>query len=557
MYCKSAAGILLILIAISCATPISPTGGEPDRTGPKIIETKPVNGLVNFDDDEIEIQFDKFVSRPSLRQAISIEPDVNIPFDIKWSRRKAKIQFDSELPENTTIILRIGTDLADTRGNRLERPFQLALSTGPVIDEGRVRARIRSVIDGSARQGLKVFLIREPRGISDPANYIAETDTAGIAEFSFLGEGIYRPLWVDDRNNNRIWEPPRENAQPFYTEKFKLERGDEVDIGTLYITQQDTVPPSLEGVGLLTGEYLRLRFNEEVFWEDFSRIDILDSLGNVYSAAYPIYVPPEDPLVLLAQSETPLDASQEFMVELHDLTDAAGNQAEVNISPFPGSAVADTISLKLLGSRSVDGIFPDEPIVIAYNKFIDNPDVVDSLIVIEGDRPVRDWQHLEIDRHRLIIYPPDVWQGGITYEARAWDPFDMRHQNIRPQIWQRNQLGSISVVVEEADSAAVYELRIRDKDKKISVSQRFNKEVEIDNLPPLEYTVIVFEDINENGRWDSGTIDPYRAPEPYFVQSKIPVREGFTSEINVVFQTGIEIIDDVPDENENEPEDPE
>lgn len=548
--------LLFLIMVVSCATPVSPTGGEPDRIGPKIIETTPQNGTVNFSDDEIEIEFDSFIDRSNLRPALSIEPDLNLQFDINHGRRIAAIEFDSALPENTTVIVRIGTDLTDTRGNKLEKPFQLALSTGPVIDRGKVTARIQSFEDGSRESGLKVFLIREPRNIYDAANYIAETDTAGLAEFSFLGEGTYRPLWVDDRNNNRIWEPERENAQPFYMESFELSRGDEINIGTLFVARQDTTPPVLEGVGLLTEDRLRLRFNEEVFWEDDSRIEIFDSLDTGYSTAYPIVVPAEDPLVLIAQSERGLIQEQNFTVELINIRDASGNEAEVNIEPFPGSAVEDTVSLELLGSKSRAGIYPDEPVVVTYNKFIDDPLVTDSLIVIEGDRPVRNWDSLNVERHQLFIHPGIVWQAGISYEFRAWDPFNLRHEIIRPTVWQRNQFGEINVVIEGADTTAVHVVQISDNDENVSIHESFEREIEIDDLPPLEYTVIVFQDSNDNGRWDSGIIDPYRAPEPYFIQVEVPVREGFTSEIRVEFETEIEIVSDDSENEEDTGSDP-
>jgi len=560
------AGLYLLLLILfgSCATPVSPTGGEPDRTGPKIIKTSPENGAVNFAENEIEIEFNKFINRSTLQRALSIEPDLNLQVDINHGRKKATIEFDSELPDNTTIIIRIGTELTDTRSNKLENPFQLALSTGPIIDRGKVTARVRLHEDGSAESGLKVFLIREPRGIYDPANYVAETDTAGLVEFSFLGEGTYRPLWVADRNNNRIWEPEREAAQPFYSEKFDLKRGDEIDIGTMYLAELDTTAPVLEGVGLLTENRLRLRFDEEVFWEEDSRIEVTDTLMNPYTTAFPIFVPPEDPLVLLAQSERGLTPEQNFLIEMVYIKDEAGNEAVADIEPFPGSAVEDTVSLKLLGSKSVDGVFPDEPVVITYNKFIDDPLVTDSLIVIEGDRPVRGWDSLNVDKHRLYIYPRDVWQAGITYEFRVWDPFDLRHENIRPVVWQRNQLGEIGIAVSDADTNGLHEVRINDKDENVSVSRSFDREIEIDDLPPLEYTVKVFRDLNGNGSWDSGDLDPYRAPEPYFVQRNVPVREGFTSEINVEFKTEIRVlendsedaeendIDQKPDNNESE-----
>ena len=543
--------IIIICLAFaffsSCATPISPSGGEPDREGPSIITTHPEPGTVDFSDDEVEFEFDQFVNRQSFTRALSIEPDLNLDFEINWGRKSVKVEFGSDLPDNTTIIITVGTDLQDTRSNKMARPFTLALSTGPVIDRGKVRAKIRSSADGKSIAGQKVFLVREPGTFESPANYVAETDTSGTVEFSYLGEGTYRPLWVDDINNNRTWEQERETAQPFYVENFELNRGDLVDLGTLYTSGVDTTAPVLEGVGLLTSDRLRMRFNEEIFWDDDSDIAVNDTLGNLKTTAYPLYVPPEDPLVLIAQSDDPIEEGQFFTVNPEKLHDEAGNNAITQIEPFPGSSVSDTISIRYLGSKSESGLFPDEAAVLAYNKFIDNQAVIDSLIVIEGDRPVRNWPELELERNKLIINPQQAWQGGVAYEFRVWDPFEFTHKNLRPKIWHRNQLGSIEISVENADTTAVYHAVISNESEELSFEESFTETVEIKDLPPLEYVVKVFEDKNKNKRWDRGSLIPYSEPEQLFIQSKIPVKEAFVSEVNVEFREALEIIEEQQD----------
>jgi len=531
----------------SCATPVSPGGGEPDRQGPAIIATKPEPGAVNFDDDEVEFEFDQFVNRQSFTEALTIEPNLNLDFDINWGRKSVEVEFVSELPENTTIILTVGTDLTDTRSNKMSKPFTLALSTGPVIDRGGVRAKIRSSIDGKSVAGQKVFLIREPGTVESPASYVAETDTSGTVEFSYLGEGTYRPFWVDDINNNRTWEPSREAAQPFYVENFELKRGDVADLGTLYTVRTDTLGPILEGVGLLTSNRLRLRFNEEIFWDDDSGIAVSDTLGNLKTRAYPLYVPPGDPLVLIAQSEDPLSEEEFFTADPGSLFDEAGNRAEAQIDPFPGSSVSDTVSIRYLGSKSEAGLFPDDPVELVYNKFIDDQAVIDSLIVIEGDQPIRNWPQLELVRHKLIISPQQVWQGGVAYEFRAWDPFNFTHENLRPKIWHRNQLGSIEINVQNADTNSVYYAVISNESEELRFEESFRGSVEIDDLPPLEYVVKVFEDKNENNRWDSGMLIPYLEPEKLYLQTKVPVKEAFVAEVTVEFREAIERIEERPE----------
>lgn len=520
----------------SCATPVPPTGGPQDRTGPEIEETRPVNETVNFDGREIRITFSKFVNRSSLLEAINIEPDLAIGYEINWRRKTAIIEFDRALPENTTVILKIGTELTDTNNNEIPAQYDLAISTGDVIDDGRVTARVRSAADGLTDSGFRIFLYRQPFDLSERANYVAQTDTSGSVQFSYLAEDTYKAIWVDDSNRNRIWDRDRELAQPFHDSTFTIQKGEELDLGTIYTDNPDTISPDLSGVGLLTEEMLRMRFSEEIYWDDDSTIQIQDTLGADITEAFPLYVLPEDPLILIAQSLDPLPEDGYYSVQLNGFTDSAGNPARLDIEPFTGSSQPDTIRTRIIGDNAEPGLFPEEGLVIGYNKFIVDDDIVDSLRVVEGDQMIEDWSQYEVDRHRLKVMPNGQWESGINYQFLVWNPDREQLRPYEPTIWQRNQLGTIEFIV-DADSLSnsEYFLRLYDEERKVEIDTTFTETIEIDRLPPLNYTAIVFRDDDGTGRWNPGSVIPFQAPEPYFVRKDIPVREGFTSELEIVF----------------------
>jgi len=525
----------LVFIA-SCATPIAPTGGPADREGPSIVETSPRSGTTNFTGNEIQITFSEFVNRGTLQRAISIEPDLGLQYEISWRRKTARIRFIRPLPENTTVILRIGTELTDTRNNKIEQPVEIALATGDEIDDGTVTATIRKASDGRGESGYKVFLYREPVDFTARANYIAETDTAGKVRLGFLSEGEYRAIWVDDRNRNRIWEPPRERAQPFHSQSFTLEKGGEVDLGTIFVTSLDTIPPVLEGVGMLTSNRFRLRFSEEIYWDDDAVITISDSAGTVQSEAYPLYIQQNDPKILFAQATEVLSPDNEYTLSLSGFSDLSGNPARVTAAPFPGSADADTVRSAIIGKNSEPGLFPDEPLIIGYSKFIDDAMITDSLKVVEGDALRENWPNVEVRRHRLYIYPNGNWLAGTRYSFLVWEPQAEQHRIINPTIWQRNQLGEIEITMTDTANTDVHVLSLYDNDGKVRIDTTFTGSISLDRLPPLRYNLLIFRDENGNGRWDPGRIDPFEAPEPYFIRRDLPVREGFTSEINVTFR---------------------
>lgn len=533
---------LLLLLCLtgllySCATPIAPQGGPPDRTPPEISETEPETGTVNFEDREFRFSFSKFIDRGSFRDALQVEPDLGINYEVSFGRRSATVEFEQDLPENTTLILRIGTDLTDTNNNKLATPFQLAVSTGSEIDDASVTARLVNAADGRTDSGLRLFLYREPVDFTERANYIAESDTSGRVQFSYLAADRYRAIWVDDQNRNRNWEQDRERAQPFSRESFTLEKGEEMDLGTLFMVQPDTTRPRLQGVGMLTGTRLRLRFDEEIYWSDDARIELQDSTGSHFSDAFPLYILPDDHQILIAESERELEEERSFRIRLEEFADSSGNPVHVMTDSFIGSAEPDTVGLTIVGDNTHPGLFRDEALVVGYNKIIRDRNVVDSLKVTVGDEMIEEWSEVEVDRHRLIIHPDPVWESGIAYQFLIWNPAREELRPLEPEIWQENELGSLEVFMEESSDSSEYRIRVFDPDRKVDVDSTFTKSLVLERLPPLEYTVIVFRDSEDSGEWESGSVNPFREPEPYFVRRRIPVREGFTSELGIRFGT--------------------
>ncbi|MEX0906370.1 MAG: Ig-like domain-containing protein [Balneolaceae bacterium] len=554
--------LLLFVLAGSCATPISPTGGPPDRQGPRVVATVPENGTTNFDGDAVRFHFNEFIDRNSVRQNVNIEPDLAINFEVSFGRKSATVSFTDPLPDSTTIVIRLGTDVTDMQRNKMASPVSLAISTGDVLDDGKVEATIVNSGTGERESGNRVFLYRTPADFTERANYMAETDTSGSIEFSYLSEGTYKAIWIDDINRSRSWDQNRESAQPFSVEQFELQQGETVNLGTLFISVPDTLPPLVEGVGLLSERRLRLRLSEPVRWDNEAVLAVMDTLENEVTQAYPLYTSESDENVVFAQSTEPLVEEESYTLSPSGIHDEAGNELRIDISPFQGSSEPDTTELATVSHNAGSGLFPDESLEITYTKFIDDDAVVDSLSVLEGSIVFSDWEQVQVERNVLRISPQDRWESGTRYQFRVWNPFTQEREQIEPEFWQRNQLGGIEFIMENSDTTTVKHLRLEDLEGSIRMDTTFTDTLLVDNLPPMEYQAIVFEDENENGVWDPGTAEPYRRPERYIIRRNIPVREGFTSEVNIRFPEGfrrltpgeeqmqpIENIDEIEDES--------
>ncbi len=443
------------------------------------------------------------------------------------------IEFDEDLPDSTTIIITLGSDISDVRNNKMGKPVTLAISTGDDIDEGKITGRIKNALDGTSAGKVRVLLYRAPVDFEASASYLAETDTGGVFVFSYLREGTYKAIYVDDRNRNKIWEKT-ESAQPFEREYISLEKSGADTLDTIYIIRRDTLAPKLQGVGLFSSNRMRLRFNENITVEDDASITITDSLNNTYSSAYPLYISKEDPFVLFAQSDKALTEGVSFGVQLSGVTDAANNEAQSAGIQFLGSSQEDTTSQRIIDYNTETGVFPDEPFVIRYAAPISDPMITDSVVIVEGDVSFDDWPEITTNRNNLIISPQDNWIEGVDYQLLVWNPVTKRRKLYKPEVWDQVESGGLEISV-VGDSTGIYTFALSNEDTRIQIDSSFTGNVTIENLPPVGYTLTVYKDENGNGIWDNGEVIPFKAPELYYIQKNIRVQTGFTSEVNIRF----------------------
>lgn len=519
----------------SCATPTSPTGGPADKEGPTIVSTRPETGTVNFSGREIVLEFSEFVDRNSLNNAIVIEPDVGLNYSLDWGRKSVAIEFASSLPDLTTIIVTIGTELRDVNGNKLSTPQKIAVSTGPDIDEGSLRGKILDAQTGKGNEGQRVLLYRSPFDLSQKADYIAETDTGGTFQFSYLRQGDYKAFWVDDRNRNKIWDREKERAQPFLKKVVTLDEAEADTLSTLYLAPADTVSPQLQGIGLFSSRRMRLRFSESIRLQDQTEISITDTLGKVSSDAFPLYIPPSDPYVLFVQSRNTLAPERSYVMHVKQVSDLIGNVTDSTAYRFTGSAQEDTTEQRVIRRRYRNGIYPDESIEVVYAAPIQSGPVIDSVKIVKGTDLLRENKGVEAVRNRLRIKPEGRWEPGLEYELRIWDPIQGDYISFSPEIWFEKRQGKLNIMREDTTDSGTptLTLLVESAERGTMIDTTFVGSVTVDHLPPMNYTVKSYLDRNGNGRWDHGTVDPYMPPEPYVVRTEVPVKSGFTADLSL------------------------
>lgn len=514
---------------------MAPTGGPADTTGPKIEQTTPITGTTNYSKREFKFQFSEFVNRGSFQKELSIEPNLGIQYSIKWKRKTAYVTFDEALPDSTTIILTVGANTSDTRNNKMGAPIQLAVSTGDEIDESSIYGNIRNAVDGSAQTNVRVLLYRAPYNLEEPATYSAEPDTGGSFNFNYLRGGTYKAIAIDDRNRNKMWDSKTEHAIPFSTEFISIDKNAKDSLDVLYWFEPDTIKPKLQAVGLLSSQRLRLRFGEGVRFTPNTNISITDTLGKVLTTAFPLYISADDPFIANAYSLQELVADSTYKIKIQGITDAAGNEALNFEDLFIGSNQQDTVSQDILTHNAENGLFPSQALEVEFTRPIQNSDIIDSTVIIEGDVDFDKWPNITVQNNKLIIPPQEEWIDGIDYRFMIWNPKTRKRQAISPEIWQVSSFGGVEINVESQDSTAEYSLQLFDDNNVFSIDTTFSQSIVIEDMPAIKYDLIIYKDVDRNNRWDYGSITPYRKPEPYFIRKQLSVQQGFTSEILLHF----------------------
>ena len=194
------------------------------------------------------------------------------------------------------------------------------------------------------------------------------------------------------------------------------------------------------------------------------------------------------------------------------------------------------MSQDILSFNGENGLFPNQSLVVDFIGPITEQEVIDSTVVIEGDVDFKNWPNLSIQNNKLTIPPQQNWLEGVDYRFLVWNPKTRRRQLINPDIWDPVNFGGMEINVSSEDSTNQFTLQLFDDKNTYRMDTTFTNFLALEDVPPIQYTLVIFMDTNGNGVWDYGSIDPYIKPEPYYIRKNINVQQGFTSELKIDFR---------------------
>lgn len=209
--------IVLVLTISHCANRGRPSGGIKDIVPPEITKSEPKNQSINFQDDEIKIQFDEYIKMKNLQRQLIISPPMDPMPEItplSNASKFIKIKINDTLSPNTTYTFNFGNSIVD---NNEENPFpyfKYVFSTGDYIDSLSVSGQITDAKLRQPEDYISVMLYEVDSTLTDSIiyfkqpRYITNTlDSTTTFNLENLKAGKYLMIALKDANQDYKFQP--------------------------------------------------------------------------------------------------------------------------------------------------------------------------------------------------------------------------------------------------------------------------------------------------------------------------------------------------------------
>lgn len=522
------------LFIFGCANQLPPPGGPIDRIPPEIIYSFPENGTLNYKKKYIELKFSEYVDKRSVQDAIFISPAVDGQIEFDWSGRSLEIIFPSELKEDVTYIITVGTGAADLNNrNKMAQAYTIFFSTGSKIDKGSIEGKVYN----DKPEGVMIFAYKNNSDTLNPSfikpDYVSQVGKDGFYKLSGLADGEYRVFAVRDQFNDFLYNIGEDE----YGAPHKIVELSETDTlikgVNFFLVRDDTTKPRLYSAKMTDQNHILLEFSEELDTSAINSINysIIDStLDKNINVKYAMQSRGRNNHVILSISDS-VFIDNIYYVLIRNIKDLKGNSNKFDFSRIVVSDRRDTSAPKLMsispGNRFSQMDFEKPEIVFFFDDSIDSVTakkgfwaadtsknalkqsirfINDATVILKIEetlKPVSDYI-IKVDFNYIIDAAGNRKDSVFTYSFRTFNGLDFTGVSgyVRAKMLQRDK---VKVVLQSAA-----------KDSRIFLSDLTHDYFyNFVRIPPGSYLIWAFEDKNDNNKYDNGKPYPFQLSEKF------------------------------------------
>jgi hypothetical protein len=574
--------ILGAILLYACANEVAPTGGPRDEEPPRVIRSNPPNFSANFDDDQIRIFFDEYVRLQNIQQQLLVSPPLEQSPEVRIRGRSIVIDIEEELRSNSTYNVFFGDAIRDiTEGNAIPN-FQFVFSTGDYVDSLSVRGQVINAFNHDAEEGVYVMLydnVTDSVPYLERPVYLAKTDKEGQFVISNMADGEYLMFALRDNNSNFLFDLPDEEiafidslvrpeyVEPKRTELIEFQEEQEIDDDAL--PDQPEEWREVEELTPDNGDAV----NDSITSHTFYMFQETDTVQRVTSAtlartgllAIAFRVPYDSAHV--REIRRPFDDSwhiPEFNAEKDTLKIwfAETGRDSLFLEIRDRDRILDTIARsttpRTRRNRGEENDTLPDPLNISFNYRRASAVPFFQPLGIISEHPLENFQNTKIellahdsipvessfyfkdDLRRTVLMEPTP-EEGIPYSINIMpgaftDIFGLTNDTIQSRFRTTTieNYGNLIVVLTLPVQEEQYVLQLLDNDRNILRERIIHEDgnYKFEYLTAGNYGLRLFQDINGNGRWDTGNYLKKIQPEPVFMfPESIQIRENWDVEV--------------------------
>lgn len=441
-----------------CANIVPPTGGKKDTAPPQLVEISPKDSLLNTRVTKISMEFDEYISLNEPGKEIQVSPVLPVPVATVVNGKKLTVKIpDSLLKDNTTYRVSFGNSIKDLNEGNAFKTFNYIFSTGSYFDSLKLYGIVYDAETGSHATNITIMLydaaLSDSAIVKEKPVYITRVVEKGRYVFMGLPADTFRIYALKDDNGNLMYD------------------GEEEKIGFI-----DSLVVPVDSVML----------NEPVVLRVFKEIVPPDSLDENDS--------------LKKQTKPGFNKKRTDKVDDKELryavaVDTANKEKRTHDVNKP---------IRITFSNPIDTYNTDR-IFVSYDSMGTEIEVAYTL---------------KRDTTEEVLLLNAEWKENTVYTVRLLKDFaqDTAKLMAMPSkhIFRTKGEEDYGVIVIHVPSqyyGKKYLLRVSTEKDSIYQQPIIDTSVTIRRLNPDKYNIRIIEDVNENGKWDTGDLFAKKQPE--------------------------------------------
>ncbi|WP_410880984.1 Ig-like domain-containing protein [Myroides sp. DW712] len=513
--------VLCITCFSNCAKRGYISGGPMDTLPPVVLKSYPENYSINFDKNEIKIEFDEFIKLKNANQNLIVSPPLKNNPDISpmgSPKKVMTIKLNDTLHPNTTYSFNFGDAITDNNEGNVLPQFKYIFSTGSYIDSLKLEGTIQSAHQLKTDNFVNVMLydattFKDSTVYKEKPLYITNTlDSLTTFSIENIKAGTYYAVALKQKTNNYMFNPDQDkiafiqdtiviptdkkyNLVLFKSEeKFGAKRPAQISENKWYLPYK----------GNKEGVIVKVSKNDSLVPSIYTPLIGKDSLQlwfpKVIADSLHIAVSKED------YSETFTVRPRVKMKEIDTLSITAKNN---NIDFNENFSLKSTTPIATVNKNLIQIINKDSlPVSFEVEE-----------ILTEQKIELRFEKNQE-ELYRIQLLPQALTDFfGYTNDTLSYALKTTKHTDY----------GNLNLTLASVKRYPII-VELIDEQEKIYATQII-KEPQVVNfnlLPPRKYYVRIIYDDNQNGKWDTGYYWDKRQPEETFYSDEpIDVRANW------------------------------